>query len=198
MARIDDDSGRISATILVVGARDSGKSALLRSVRERVPPHRRRGDLDSGLPDPLLDWLALDLGRIGGWEIGADLFAVPTGDLGDATRALLYDECDGLLVVADSQAVRLDDNIAALSRLYDHLADRPGDRVEPPRVYCYGRQDLPEELLLTRDELDATLNRRSAPSFGADLVRGTGVLEALHALISAVVRGLAPRRSVSG
>lgn len=196
MARIDHDAGRLSTTILIVGARDAGKTTLLRAVRERVPRHRQRGDVTTGLPDPLLDWLALDLGRIGGWEISADLFAVPTGEVSDATRRMLYDECDGILVVADSQASRLDDNLAALRRLEDNLSDRKEAR-PLPRVYCYGRHDLPEELLLTREELDATLNRDSQPAFTADLVRGTGVLEALHTLISTVVRGLAPSRATS-
>lgn len=197
MARIDQQAATIGTTILIVGARDAGKTTLLRAVRERVPRHRRRGDVSTGLPDPLLDWLALDLGSIGGWNISADLFAVPSGDLSDATRVMLHDECDGIMVVADAQAARLDDNIAALERLAENLAARAAERIMPPRVYCYSRQDLPEELLLTRDELDATLNREAAPSFSADLVRGTGVLEALHALISVVVRGLAPSRQVT-
>ena len=65
-----------------------------------------------------------------------------------------------------------------------------------PRVYCYTKQDLPEELILTPAALTDALNPHGAQAFQAVVLRGEGVLEALHALVTLVMRRLAPARAV--
>jgi signal recognition particle receptor subunit beta len=147
MARLSPGQQQLTATLLVVGARGAGKTALLRTVRERVPVSRHLGG--NALADPLLDWLALDLGSIGGWRVHVDLFAVAGARNYDATRRLLLADADGLLLLADSQAARLEDNAAAFRSLGEQLVDREGAVRDVPRVFCWTKQDLPEELLLT-------------------------------------------------
>jgi hypothetical protein len=197
VARLDPDGGRLHTTLVVMGPRRAGKSTLLRTVRDHVPADRlRRATGDGPLTpldgDALLDWLPLDLGRIGGRLVAVDLYAVSGSRAYDTTRRLLLQDADGLLLVLDSQAARLDDNLAALRELQDELLDRDGDLRDIPRVFCYGKQDLPEELVLTREVLDEALNFRGAPSFAADLLGGEGVLEALHALVTLTLRRLGP------
>jgi signal recognition particle receptor subunit beta len=167
---------------------------LLRTVRERVPVSRHLGG--NALADPLLDWLALDLGSIGGWRVHVDLFAVAGARNYDATRRLLLADADGLLLLADSQAARLEDNAAAFRSLGEQLVDREGAVRDVPRVFCWTKQDLPEELLLTPTALAEALNPHGAPAFSAAVLRGEGVLEALHALVTLVMRRLAPAREV--
>jgi signal recognition particle receptor subunit beta len=194
MARISPGQQQLTATLLVVGARGAGKTALLRTVRERVPVSRHLGG--NALADPLLDWLALDLGSIGGWRVHVDLFAVAGARNYDATRRLLLADADGLLLPADSQAARLEDNAAAFRSLGEQLVDREGAVRDVPRVFCWTKQDLPEELLLTPTALAEALNPHGAPAFSAAVLRGEGVLEALHALVTLVMRRLAPAREV--
>lgn len=196
MARLDHDQQLLTATLLVVGARGAGKTALLRTVRDRVPVSRhRQGSAGAALTDPLLDWLALDLGTIGGWQVHVDLFAVSGSRNYDATRRLLLAEADGLLLLADSQAARLDDNAAAFRALTEQLVDREGAVRDLPRVFCWTKQDLPEELILSPDALRDALNRHGAPAFATAALKGEGVLEALHALVTLVMRRLAPARA---
>lgn len=199
MARIVHEEQRLTATLLVAGPRGAGKSSVLRTVRERVPPSRRR-DAGSGgrLSDPLLDWLPLDLGTIGGWRVHVDLFAIAGTHTPDATRRLLLADADGLLLVADSQAARLEDNTAAFRALGEQLVDREGMVRDLPRVFCYSKQDLPEELILAPAALGAALNPYGAPQFPAAVLRGEGVLESLHALVTLVMRRLAPARVAEG
>lgn len=195
MARVAREQQQLTATLLVVGARGVGKTALLRTVRERVPPARHReGTGGRMLADPLLDWLALDLGQIGGWRVHVDLFAMAGARSYDATRRMLLADADGLLLLADSQAARLDDNAAAFRSLTEQLVDRDGTVRDLARVYCWTKQDLPEELILAPGALSATLNPQGAPAFPVAVVRGDGVLEALHALVTLVMRRLAPAR----
>jgi GTPase SAR1 family protein len=196
MARLDSEHQVLTATLLIVGARGVGKTALLRTVRERVPASRHRDSPAAGaVPDPLLDWLALDLGNIGGWRVHVDLFAVAGTRNYDATRRLLLADTDGLLVLADSQASRLEDNAAVLRTLTEQLVDREGTPRDVPRVFCWTKQDLPEELILSSEALNAALNPHGDPAFRTAVLKGEGVLEALHALVTLMMRRLAPARA---
>jgi signal recognition particle receptor subunit beta len=196
MARLDPEQQVLTATLLIVGARGVGKSALLRTVRERVPASRHRDRPAAGaVPDPLLDWLALDLGNIGGWGVHVDLFAVAGTRNYDTTRRLLLADTDGLLLLADSQASRLEDNAAAFRTLAEQLVDREGAPRAVPRVFCWTKQDLPEELILSPEALNAALNPHGDPAFRTAVLKGEGVLEALHALVALMMRRLAPVRA---
>lgn len=193
MAQLDPLRRTVSATIVVFGPPRAGKSTVLRAIHDKVPP-ARRGVLPPLGADtahaPFLDWLPLDLGTIAGWHVKVHLYAVPGQASYESTRRLLIGDADGILVVADSQAARLDENLTALRALEEQLLDREGDRRDVPRVFCYTKQDLPQELILPPDVLDEALNFRGAPSSGADALRATGVLEALHRLVTLVMRRL--------
>jgi signal recognition particle receptor subunit beta len=175
-----------------VGPRRAGKSALLRALRERLPGDRRDGEASPALGEPLLDWLPLDLGPVGSWRVRLDLYAVGGTPNYDATRRLLLADADGVLVVLDSQALRLDDNAQVLRGLAEMLTEADATRGELPQVFCYTKQDLPEELVLEPAALDRALNPTGIPSVGADLLRGRGAVDALHALVRLVLRRHAP------
>lgn len=190
MARLDPAARTLVATLVLAGPPRAGKRSVLAAIRDRVAPARRIG---GGEPTAgPLPWLPLALGRVGGWDVALRLYALPEGAAHDGTRHLLLGEADGLLLVLDSQASRLDDNLAALRRLEAELAGRDGTPRDLPAVVLYAKQDLPAELVLPPPELDAALNRRGAPSRAGDVPRGEGVLEALHALVTLVLRRHAP------
>lgn len=193
MARVHMERQELSATMVVFGAARTGKSSILRCIHDRVAPERVQaaslGAPPGGLP--LLDWLPLDLGVVAGWRTRVHLYAVPSDRIGDATRRLVLADTDGVLFAADSQASRLAENVDALRALRDQLLDRVGDARELPMVFMYTKQDLPGELILTRDALDEALNFRGAPSFRCDALRGNGVLESLHAGVTRMIRRLA-------
>jgi signal recognition particle receptor subunit beta len=198
MARLDADRREIGATVVVYGAPKSGKTAILHCIRERVAPERRGGfapfGSDAGVA-PLLDWLPLDLGAIGGWHVRVDLYAIPDQRHADATRRMILSDADGLLFVGDAQAARLSDNLGAAASLRENLDALDERRPDVPTVYAYSKSDLPGELLLGRDALNQALNPRGLPDFACSALRGEGVLEALHALIVLVMRSLAPARA---
>lgn len=192
MARIDSELGTLHASLLVYGPRRSGKSSLLATLRNRLERERIERDGGTVSEAPLLDWLPLDLGRVGDWRVRIDLFAVTGTAAPDATRRMLLNDADGLLMVCDSQASRLDDNVQVLRNLGVHLQASDGSRRDPPRVFCYSKQDLPAELVLTREALDGTLNPEGAPSFAVNLLSGRGALDPIHALVRMVLRRHGP------
>lgn len=173
-------------TIVVCGASRSGKSMLLRGIHDRLGAGR---DAAAPLLDHHqmpLDWVSLDLGPIGGRPATVLLYAVPGVVTFDATRRVLMHGADGVIFVADSQAARLDDNVAAHAALVEQLTARPGNPL--PVAYFYAKQDLPAELLVAPAVLDEALGVGDAPRAVGDAVRGVGVREVLQATLTLVLR----------
>jgi len=191
MARIDAERRDLTLTIVVYGAPKVGKTTILHCIQDRVTPERRGARVpfgtDAGVA-PMLDWLPLELGMVGGWRTAVNLYAIPDQRHADATRRLILADADGVLFAADSQAGRLTENVAALCSLRDNLDDADGHARDVPLVFLYTKQDLPAELLLTLDALNAELNPGALPAFACSALRGEGVLEGLHSVISAVTR----------
>lgn len=196
MAHVHSEMREITATFAIVGPARSGKSAVLRCVFDRIAPERRGALAPSGIgpaAGPLLDWLPLDLGTLSGWRVHVHLYAIPMVAHSDATRRVVLADADGVLFVADSQASRLEDNVFALRALREQLDARPDPGRDPVLVYLHNKRDLPPELLLSPAALDEAINPEGEPSFECDALRGQGVLEALHASVTMVMRRLVPR-----
>jgi mutual gliding-motility protein MglA len=194
MARIDKERRDLTLTLVVYGGPKVGKTTILHCIQDRVAPEKR-GPLvpfgtDFGVA-PMLDWLPLELGLIGGWRVGVNLYAIPDQRHADATRRLILSDADGVIFAADAQAGRLAENITALRSLRDNLDDADGRSRVVPMVYVYTKCDLPQELLLSRDALNQELNTTHVPDFACSALRGVGVLEALHGVISIVMRQFA-------
>jgi hypothetical protein len=196
MAHVHPETQEITATFAIVGPARSGKSAVLRCIFDRIAPERRGALAPSGVgpaAGPLLDWLPLDLGTLGGWRVRVHLFAIPMVADSDATRRVVLADADGVLFVADSQASRLEDNVLAVRALREQLGARADAAQDPVLIFLHNKRDLPAELLLSPAALDETINPEGVPSFECDALRGQGVLEALHASVTLVMRRLVPR-----
>lgn len=197
MARLDAERRDLTLTIVVYGAPKVGKTTILHCIQDRVTPERRGSRVpfgtDAGVA-PMLDWLPLDLGLIGGWRTAVNLYAIPDQRHADATRRLILADADGVLFAADAQAARLAENVAALRSLRDNLDDADGHARDVPLVFLYTKCDLPPELLLARDALNAELNPGARPDFACSALRGGGVLEGLHSVIAIVMRTHAAAR----
>ncbi len=189
MAQLSADGTALTITVVVFGPSRSGKSALLRSVHERLGGGKGAiAEPDAARFVPL-DWLPLDLGMIGGRHATVLLYAVPGLTAYDMTRRMVLSAADGVIFLADSQAVRLDENVEALRILREHLAARDDQAMSNvPIVYVYTKRDLPEELLLPREVLDNALRIGGSPTFAGDVLRGTSVREALQATLTLVLR----------
>ena len=189
MATLSADGTALTVTIVVFGASRSGKSAMLRGIHERLGTGRGTVTTDDPARFVPVDWLSLDLGMIGGRHASVLLYAVPGLTAYDPTRRMLLNGADGVIFLADGQAVRLEENVEAVRILREHLGARDATGSQDiPMVYFYTKQDLPEELLLPADVLGDALGVRDAPVFAGDAVRGVNVREALQAALTLVLR----------
>ena len=124
------------------------------------------------------DFLPLDVGSIRGFKTRFHLYAVPGQAPYDASRRLILRGADGVILVADSQAERLDANLEAIENLMEHLREQKQDFLTIPYVLQLNKRDLPGALPV--ETLKKELMRKNEPVFEAIAYQGVGVFETLQ------------------
>ena len=182
MARIDPHRRTLDCKLVYYGPGLSGKTTNLEHVYASVPK-RRRGELSTvatrGDRTIFFDMLPLDLGAVEGLRVRVGLFTVPGQSYYAATRALVLTGADGVVFVADSQAHRLQENVAGVEELNANLLEGGRPLLATPHVFQWNKRDMPDAL--PTDNLERLLNQHGAPAFSAVALRGEGVLETLGA-----------------
>ena len=193
MPLVNFTAREITCKIVYYGPGRSGKTTNLQYIYGCVP-EKRRGKMVSlaTRTDRTLffDFLPLELGSISGFTTRFQLYTVPGQVYYNATRKLVLQGADGVVFVADSQARQLDDNVTSLQNLQVNLLEQGIDVRVMPMVLQYNKQDLPADLILTPNEMDASLNFRNDPSYPADALTGVGVFETLKSISERVLRKL--------
>jgi len=123
------------------------------------------------------DFLPVDLGSIRGFRTRFHLYTVPGQIFYDASRRLILRGVDGVILVADSQAERLDANLEALENLIENLKEQKHDLMNIPYVLQLNKRDLPSALPV--ETLKKELMRKDEPVFEAIANKGVGVFETL-------------------
>jgi mutual gliding-motility protein MglA len=95
---------------------------------------------------------------------------------------------DGIVFVADSQAERMDANLASMQNLYENLAEYGYDPRQLPMVLQYNKRDLPSRIPL--DELSAQLNPGGLEEYESVATEGEGVFDTLRAVSKQVIKAL--------
>jgi mutual gliding-motility protein MglA len=194
MSLVNFTTREITCKIVYYGPGRSGKTTNLHYIYGRVPESRRGRMVSLATQTDrtlFFDFLPLDLGVISGFTTRFQLYTVPGQVYYNATRKLVLQGTDGVVFVADSQARRQDDNLESLQNLQQNLLQQGVDVRQFPVVLQYNKQDLPQDLILTTEELDETLNFRDLKSFPADAIRGAGVFETLRSVSELVLKRLA-------
>jgi mutual gliding-motility protein MglA len=191
MSMINYASREINCKLVYYGPGLGGKTTNLEYVYSKVSPETR-GKLISLATEQertlFFDFLPVDLGTIRGFKTRFHLYTVPGQVYYNASRRLILKGVDGIVFVADSQAERMDANIAAMQNLYENLADYGYDPANIPIVLQWNKRDLPTAV--PESELQENLNPDGLPAFPAVAVTGEGVFETLRAVSKAVIKTL--------
>ena len=89
------------------------------------------------------DLLPVQLGKFMGYTVRTHLCTVPGQIAHDRTRQMILRNVDGIVFVVDSQADRLDDNVASIRNLETNLILQGDDPSRMPLVVQYNKRDLP-------------------------------------------------------
>jgi signal recognition particle receptor subunit beta len=191
MSMINYASREINCKLVYYGPGLGGKTTNLEYVYNRVSPDTR-GKLISLATEQertlFFDFLPVDLGSIRGFKTRFHLYTVPGQVYYNASRRLILKGVDGLVFVADSQAERMDANIAALENLYENLSDYGYDPTQLPIVLQWNKRDLPSALPI--EELRRQLNPMGLRELEAVAVSGVGVFDTLKAVSKLVLKSL--------
>ncbi|HUF50919.1 MAG TPA: gliding-motility protein MglA [Longimicrobiales bacterium] len=191
MSMINYASREINCKLVYYGPGLGGKTTNLEYVYNKVNPETR-GKLISLATEQertlFFDFLPVDLGSIRGFKTRFHLYTVPGQVYYNASRRLILKGVDGLVFVGDSQAERMDANIAALENLYENLADYGYDPTQLPIVLQWNKRDLPSAVPV--DELRRQLNPMGLAEFEAVAVSGVGVFDTLKAVSKLVLKSL--------
>jgi signal recognition particle receptor subunit beta len=164
-----------------------GKTTNLRFIYNTLPG-RQVGNflvLDTAVERTLYyDFLPVVIPLEDGYRVRFHLYTVPGQSYYEASRKLVLKGVDGVVFVADSHPERMPENVESLEMLRKDLHDVGMDYGDVPLIMQYNKRDLPAPLGM--DALDATLNDRKAPVYGAVARDGIGVFETLSAVADLV------------
>src|SRR5688500_11740322 len=191
MSMINYASREINCKLVYYGPGLGGKTTNLEYVYSKVSPDMR-GKLISLATEQertlFFDFLPVDLGSIRGFKTRFHLYTVPGQVYYNASRRLILKGVDGIVFVADSQAERMDANIAALQNLYENLAAYGYDPMQISIGLQWNKFDLPTAVPV--EELQVNLNPDGLRAFEAITVTGEGVFDTLKAVSKLVNKTL--------
>ncbi len=191
MALVNYATREISAKIVYYGPGLSGKTTNIHHVFSKVQP-KNKGKLISlstqGDRTLFFDFLPVELGNIKGFRTRFHLYTVPGQVFYNSTRKLVLKGADGVVFVADSQKMMMDENIQSLENLKTNLSDMGIDFDNFPVVIQYNKQDLPNAASV--EEMDRYLNPMARPNFAAAAITGDGVLKTLTAIVKFILHDL--------
>jgi signal recognition particle receptor subunit beta len=191
MALVNHQTREINAKIVYYGPGLCGKTTNIHMIFHRIAPGQR-GKLISLATETdrtlFFDFLPVELGTIKNYRVRFHLYTVPGQVFYNATRKLVLKGADGVIFVADSQRAMLDANLESISNLRDNFHDQGIDLNTFPMVIQYNKRDLPD--VLSIDELNAAVNPRLVPFYGAVATAGEGVLKTFTAISKQVLQDM--------
>ena len=191
MSMINYASREINCKLVYYGPGLGGKTTNLEYIYNKINPDTR-GKLISLATEQertlFFDFLPVDLGSIRGFKTRFHLYTVPGQVYYNASRRLILKGVDGIVFVGDSQAERMDANIAAMENLFENLADYGYDPQKLPIVLQYNKRDLPNAV--PREELRAHLNPMGLLEHDAVAIEGHGVFDTLRSVSKQVLKSL--------
>jgi signal recognition particle receptor subunit beta len=191
VALVNYATREINAKVVYYGPGLSGKTTNIQSVYEKIRPDNK-GKLISlstqGDRTLFFDFLPVELGKIKGFRTRFHLYTVPGQVFYNSTRKLVLKGTDGVVFVADSQKMMMNENVQSFENLKQNLTDMGIDAADFPLVIQYNKRDLPGAA--TVEEMEDYLNPKGLPYFEASAVKGEGVLPTLTAMVKFILHSL--------
>jgi len=190
MPQLDSDARTLDLKLVYYGPALSGKTTNLRALKALAPSSMAGRLMTLETRDNrtlFMDLLPLVLRTESGFCVRLKVITVPGQIIHASTRAVLLENVDGVVFVADSQMDETEANKEAFNDLAENLADQ-GVSANVPLVFQFNKRDLAN--VRTEMELEAFRRRRDVPLFRAVATRGIGVMETFRGLLDLVWRQL--------
>jgi signal recognition particle receptor subunit beta len=185
MPTINCASKEIQFKIVYYGPALSGKTTNLVYIHSRIAP-AHRGDLISlaTAADRTLffDFLPLSALTLQGFRTKFQLYTVPGQVIYNSTRQLVLRSVDGVILVADSQWDKMEENVVSFRNLEQNLQKQNLVLEHVPIVLQYNKRDLPSVAPINYLEYLLNNRKRRLQSFECIASTGRNVFSALDAV----------------
>jgi len=189
MAVIKYASREIICKIVYYGPGRSGKTTNIKYIYSKISQQRKSELISLATKQDrtlFFDFLPLKLGNFRGFTTKLQLYTVPGQVIYDSTRKLVLQGVDGLVFVADSQRVRLEDNKWSWENLIENLRNNQININEIPIVIEYNKRDL--ENIAPIEKMEKILNPNGYPSSPSIAIEGSGVIKVFRTLGISVLK----------
>ncbi len=174
----------VNLNIVYYGPALSGKTTNLEQIHARTKPAVRSELFTLNTREDrtiFFDFMQLEIGQIAGLRPKFGLYTVPGQVYYEATREAVLRRADAVVFVADSQAHRLEDNLASWRDMEQQLARMRRSVRSLPLVVQFNKRDVPDALPVAK--LHAALQIGNLPYHEASAIQGVGVPETLQTAI---------------
>lgn len=192
MATLNYGTKELICKVVYYGPAYGGKTTNLIKIHDRLPADSR-GDLTSLATNQertlYFDLLPVNLGKIGDYFVKVQFYTVPGQVRYNATRRVVLNGVDGIVMVFDSDPERENANYIALANLEENLSYYDIDIASFPTVFQYNKRDL--DKAMTREFMSEALNPEGHyPEIEAVATEGAGVPETMKKICSMVFERL--------
>ncbi len=198
MPQLNLGTREIALKIVYYGPARSGKTTNLQQIHALLSPDSRGEMVTLDTQDDrtlYFDFLPVEFGVEGGYQVRLKLFTVPGQVLHRSTRRVVLAGADAVAFVADSQRSSASANAYSYRDLETNLRLNGLDIHEVPQVVQFNKRDLQD--IKSLEEIREAWKGTGIPTVPASATQGVGVLETLEALLVRLYRHLEQGHSFS-
>lgn len=191
MAFINDKTKEVNCKVVYYGPPFCGKSTSLRKIYENIRDQQKDSLVSlsqDGDRTLYFDFVPLALGKHKNYQIHLHLYTVPGEAAYKQARKIISKGVDGVVFLADSHLEKLEDNLNSMMELKEMIEEEGGEFEKLPMVIQYNKRDVANAVSV--EELRKLLNPNKVPDFETVATQGTGIMEALKAVSSRVLKSL--------
>ncbi len=189
MAVIKYASREIICKIVYYGPGRAGKTTNVKYLFSKIPTQRKSDIISMATKQDrtlFFDFMPIELGTFKNFNTRLQIYTVPGQVVYDSTRKLVLRGADGVVFVADSRKIRMEDNLWSWENMLENLEENNLKIEDIPIVMEYNKRDL--EDIIPVEELDSQLNPDNYLSFPSIATTGEGIVRVFKTIGTEVLK----------
>ena len=189
MAVIKYASREIICKIVYYGPGRAGKTTKVKYLFSKIPAQRKSDIISMATKQDrtlFFDFMPIELGTFKNFNTRLQIYTVPGQVVYDSTRKLVLRGADGVVFVADSREVRMEDNIWSWENMLENLEENNLKIEDIPIVLEYNKRDLDD--IMPVEELENKLNPDNYPSYTSIATTGEGIVKVFKTIGTEVLK----------
>lgn len=191
MVQINNEAREIAVKVVYYGPALSEKTTNLQALYQKIEPSVRGRLMTLDTKDDrtlFFDMMPVFFRTAAGVKVKLKLYTVPGQVIHESTRRIVLQGTDAIVFVADSRRSEAASTLAYWNNMLRNLEANGLDPKTLPLVIQLNKRDLPDAR--GAEDLGDLRTTLKPPVVPAVAIRGEGVVETLHTLLSLAYRSL--------